>query len=81
MVTPQEAEAIANKAVESFINACGPRNIEDVGHVLIKLCSMTALALCAARGQDGGVQAVLSVAEHISQPKYAKASFKPVEKH
>lgn len=81
MVTPQEAERIAEKAVENYINDCKPQNMDDLGHVLLKLCSMTGVALCATRGQQGGVEAVLSVAKHISQPKYAKARFEPVKQH
>ncbi|WP_110946450.1 hypothetical protein [Pseudomonas bohemica] len=81
MVTPDQAEVIANKAVEDYINACKPQSIEDAGQVLLKLLSMTGLALCAARGQPGAVAAIESVAAHISQEKYARARLEPVRQH
>lgn len=81
MVTPDQAEVIANKAVEDYINACEPQNLDEVGKVLLKLLSMTGLAMCAARGQNGAVAAVESVAVHISQQKYARARLEAVRKH
>jgi hypothetical protein len=81
MVTPEQAEVIANKAVENYISACGPQNIEDVGRLLLKLLSMTGLAMCAARGQPGAVAAIESVALHVANEKYKHARFESVQQH
>lgn len=81
MVTPDQAEVIANKAVEDYINACEPQTLDEVGKVLLKLMSMTGLAMCAARGQDGAVAAVESVAVHISKQKYATVRLEAVRNH
>ncbi|VVM98973.1 hypothetical protein [Pseudomonas fluorescens] len=74
MITPEEAEALAHTAVEAFINRCGCKSIDDVGNVLMKLVSMTGLALCATQGQEKAVDIIEGVAAHVAKPKYAKAA-------
>ena len=74
MITPDEAEALAHTTVETYINRCGCKSIDDIGNVLMKLASMTGLALCATQGQEKAVKTIESVAAHVGKPKYAKAA-------
>lgn len=81
MITPDQAEKLAHDAVEDYINKCGCKTIEDVGHVTMKLLSMTGLALVATQGQDKAVAMVEGVMLHIAKPKFAKsARFEKVTK-
>jgi len=50
MITPQEAEQRAHDAVEAFVNAAHCRDANDVANVLMKLASMTGLAMAAVVG-------------------------------
>lgn len=37
MITPKEAEALATKHVQEYVNACGCNDLEDVGNALLKI--------------------------------------------
>lgn len=52
MITPKEAEELATKHVQEFVNACKPNDLEDVGNALLKLLSTTGQAMIATQGQD-----------------------------
>lgn len=67
MVTPETAERMCNKLVEAYINACKPRNMDDVANVTLKLISMAGLALAATHGKDEAVALIRSVAEHVGE--------------
>jgi len=71
MITADQAEKLAHDTVEAYINKCGCKTVEDVGRVLMKLASMTGLALVATQGQAEAVTIVESVKLHIAKPKYA----------
>jgi len=45
MITPKEAEALATKHVQEYVNACGCNDLEDVGNALLKLLSVTGQAI------------------------------------
>jgi hypothetical protein len=40
MITPQEAEDLAQKSMQDYIAQCGCNSTEDVGNALMKLVSM-----------------------------------------
>lgn len=67
MVTPEAAEQMCNKLVEAYINACKPRNMDDVANVTLKLISMAGLALAATHGKDEAVALIHCVAEHVGK--------------
>ncbi|MCO7635199.1 hypothetical protein NJI34_00180 [Pseudomonas sp. S 311-6] len=58
---------MCNKLVEAYINACKPRNMDDVANVTLKLISMAGLALAATHGKDEAVALIHSVAEHVGE--------------
>ena len=67
MVTPDQAEALANKAVEDFVKACGCNNEKDVSNVLMKLASMCGLGMAAVAGRDDAVARLMGTAAHIQK--------------
>lgn len=71
MITADQAEKLAHDTVEAYINKCGCKSLEDVGRVLMKLASMTGLALVATHGQEDAIAIVESVSRHIAQSKFS----------
>lgn len=69
MITPQQAEALANKTIEDYVNACGCRNEQDVANVLMKLASMSGLGMCAVVGQLEAGRRMRDTAEYIATSK------------
>ena len=67
MVTPEIAERMCNKLVEAFINACKPRDMDDVLGLTLKLISMAGLSLAATHGKEEAVALLHSVAEHVGE--------------
>lgn len=65
MITPQQAEALANKTVQDYVNACGCGDTQDVANVLMKLASMCGLAMAAVVGRDESVDRLIGTAMHI----------------
>ncbi len=72
MITPVEAEELATKYVQEYVNACGCRNIEDVGNVLLKMLSVTGQAIVATQGQNTAVAMVEGTARHLAKPEFSE---------
>lgn len=70
MITPAEAEALANTTIEQYVNACGCNSTTDVANVLMKLASMCGLGMAAVVGRDESVSRLIGTAQYIerSQP-------------
>ena len=45
MIFPQEAETLAQGTLENYINSCDCKTPQDVANVLMKLISMSGLAM------------------------------------
>ncbi|MGH8387659.1 MAG: hypothetical protein ACRESJ_19585 [Pseudomonas sp.] len=67
MVSPETAERMCNKLVESYINACKPKDMDDVRNLTLKLISMAGLALAATQGKEVAVALIQSVAIHVGE--------------
>lgn len=67
MITPGQAEKLAHALVEDYINQCGCQNTEDVANALMKLASMSWLAMCAVVGRDEAVHRMLGTAQYIAK--------------
>lgn len=52
MISPQEAEALAQVTVETYVSCCGAQNADDARHAIIKLFSMAGIALVAIAGRE-----------------------------
>ena len=67
MVTQETAEQMCKKLVEGYINACKPRDMDDVFNVTVKLISMAGMALSATHGSESAVTAIKAVATYVSE--------------
>ena len=67
MITPQEAEALAQKTMQDYVNACKCENAQDVANALMKLVSMCGLGMCAVVGQPEAVDRLEGTAAYIAK--------------
>lgn len=66
MITPQEAEALAQQAMQRYVADCKCETPQDVGNALMKLVSMCGLGMCATIGQEEAVARLQGTSEYIS---------------
>ncbi len=67
MITPKEAESLAQKTMQDYVNACKCDTPQDVGNALMKLVSMCGLGMCATVGQHEAVARLEGTAEYIAK--------------
>lgn len=67
MITPQEAEALAQKTMQDYVNACKCDSAQDVANALMKLVSMCGLGMCAVVGQPEAVDRLEGTAAYIAK--------------
>lgn len=67
MIKPQEAEKLAQKAMEKYVNACGCATTNDVANALMKLVSMCGLGMCATVGRDEAVSRLQGTTDYIAR--------------
>lgn len=72
MITQQEAEALAHTTIETYINRCSCKTIEEVGNALMKLTAMCGISLVATQGQAEAVHIVEAVKLQIAKPQFSK---------
>ena len=67
MITPKEAEALAQKAMQEYVNACKCDTPQDVGNALMKMVSMCGLGMCAVVGQQEAVARLEGTAAYVAK--------------
>lgn len=67
MITPQQAEALAQKTMQDYVHKCGCNTVEDVGNALMKLVSMCGLGMCAVGGKADAVASLQGTTDYISK--------------
>ncbi|MFA7945217.1 hypothetical protein ACEK06_22615 [Pseudomonas brenneri] len=67
MVSQETAEQMCKKLVEAYINACKPRDLDDVFNVTVKLISMAGMALAATHGSESAVTAIKAVSTYVGE--------------
>ena len=72
MITPQEAESLAHKTVQDYVNACKCDSVQDFGNALMKLVSMCGLGMCATVGQDEAVARLEGTAAYVAKTQAGK---------
>lgn len=65
--TPDEAEALATKAVSDYLSACRMDNAENTGNYLMKLASVAGVAMSRAEGCDMAAARLMGTASFIAQ--------------
>lgn len=68
MISPQEAEAVAQATVEQYIAYCGAQNKDEARQVLIKLFSMAGIALVAIAGRDRALEIADATKHNMARP-------------
>lgn len=72
MITPNEAEVLAQQFVKDYVSACRCDTPQDVGNVLMKLVSMCGLGMCATVGQIDAVARLEGVVAYIAKTQAGK---------
>ena len=67
MVTQQEAEELAKRHMQDYLNACSLNTVADAGNALMKMCSVAGVALCATVGYDEAVARLYVTAQFIER--------------
>lgn len=71
MVTQQEAEQLAQQAIQSYLNACKLQTVEEAGNALMKLVSVAGVMMCAAVGQDDAVARLEGTAAFVAKKEFS----------
>lgn len=67
MITPEQAETVTHHLIEGYLNSARPHNMDDVERLLLKLMSMTGLALAATHGKEHALSCIQSVAANVEK--------------
>lgn len=67
MISAQQAEQLAQEAMQAYVNKCGCDNEQDVANVLMKLASMCGLGMCAVVGQPEAVSRLQGTTDYIAK--------------
>jgi hypothetical protein len=67
MVTQQEAEKLAQKHIQDYLNACGLDTVQDAGNALMKLLSVAGVIMCATVGHKEAVERLEGTAAFIAK--------------
>jgi hypothetical protein len=67
MVTQEQAEELAKKHVQEYVNSCECLTVEDIGNVLLKMLSVTAVSISATNGKDTAVAMLTGTAVFIER--------------
>ena len=72
MITPKEAEDLAQSTIENYVNTCGCATTGDVANALMKLASMCGLGMCAVVGQPDAVARMEGTTNYIRKAQEGK---------
>jgi len=74
MTTPAQAEALAKKAVQDYLNACAMQSRDDIGNALMKLVSVTGVLMACTEGREIAAQRLEGTAAfiRINGPQFPK---------
>lgn len=71
-ITPQQAEELAKKAVADYLNACNLQDADQIGDVLMKLCSVAGVLMANAEGSEKAYARLEGTARFIVRNMPAK---------
>lgn len=67
MVSQQEAEQLAKKHIQDYLNACKLDTTQDAGNALMKLCSVAGVLMVATVGYEDAVNRMEGTAAFIAK--------------
>lgn len=59
MITQQQAEELAKKAVADYLTACNMQSPNQIGNLLMKLCSVAGVMMANAEGSSASAWSFL----------------------
>lgn len=80
MVNQKEAETLAQKHIQDYLNACNLDTPQDAGNALMKLCSVAGVMMCAAVGYDEAIDRLYGTAAFIANTMQG-IQFNQVKEH
>lgn len=72
MITPSEAEKLATRHIQEYVNSCKCSDVGEIGNALLKMLSVTGQAILATQGQDVAVAMLNGTAIHLAKPAFSK---------
>lgn len=67
MVTQEFAERLARQHVQEYVNSCECLTVEDIGNVLLKMLSVTAVSIMATNGKETAISMLEGTAGFIDK--------------
>lgn len=64
-ITPKQAEELAKKAVADYLNACNLQSADQIGDVLMKLCSVAGVLMAQAEGSQVACDRLVGTAQFV----------------
>lgn len=65
MITPKDADALAHSTIENYVACCHCRTPQDMANVLMKLASMSGLAMMAVVGKEEAIDRLTGTTNHL----------------
>jgi hypothetical protein len=72
MITPKQAEQLAQKVMQDYVKECKCDSTQDVANALMKLVSMCGLGMCATVGQAEAVARLQGTTDYIAKAQAGK---------
>lgn len=63
--TPAEAEELAKRAVETYLNSCRMTDRDQISNYLMKLCGVAGVLMANADGADDAFDRLLGTAQFV----------------
>lgn len=70
MITADEAEALAKKHLQDYVNARKCENLQDIGNALMKMLRVTGAGMIMTEGQTITIAMFEHVAQVLSKPEF-----------
>lgn len=65
MITQQQAEELAQRKIQEYLNECVLNTVQDAGNALMKLCSVAGVMMVATVGHKEAVERLEGTAAFI----------------
>ena len=72
MITPKEADKLAQEALQDYVNKCQCESDQDAANVIMKMTSLCGMAMCALVGHAEAVERMVDTTEYVNQTQAGK---------
>ncbi|SDX15856.1 hypothetical protein SAMN05518669_103428 [Variovorax sp. YR634] len=70
MISQADAELLARKVLQQFVNDCHCQSEQDIANVLMKACSVAGVMMVATVGQNEAFDRLYGTAAFIAQQNF-----------